>query len=152
MQSSIYRQQKESQRRTVSISQNLPKGFSYLNEIAPTIQSDLRYCSSQNFLGISVNGYNEDVVITSTKTAEALYKVQAELIQQDLSLKIFDAYRPQTAVNHFVYWARQANDTLMKQEYYPKLNTYHLKIHHFDVDFCQDRREETIRYVQQKYG
>ncbi len=36
-----------------------------------------------------------------------------------MGLKLFDAYRPQQAVNHFVRWAKVLNDTLMKQSYYP---------------------------------
>lgn len=106
--------------------QKLPKDFSYLNKIAPSIQHELRYCTNNNFLGYSVNGYHESIVICTTKTAFALKKVQQELLKKDLSLKIFDAYRPQTAVNHFVKWARVINDTLMKQKYYPNINKRHL--------------------------
>ena len=111
---------------TVIFSQTLPEGFSYMKDVAPTITSELRYCSNNNFLGVSVNGYNEDVLITSTKTAKALKKIQIELSKQKLGLKIFDAYRPQTAVNHFVKWARKVNDTIKKQEYYPELNKRNL--------------------------
>jgi len=111
---------------TFSQAQKLPKGFSYVKEIAPTIQSELRYCYDNNFIGTSIEGYNEDILITSTKTANALKKAQAEFLKKGFCLKIFDAYRPQTAVNHFVRWARETNDTLMKQEYYPKLNKRHL--------------------------
>jgi len=32
------------------------------------------------------------------------------------------------------------------------LNPERLSMPDFDIDFCQDRREETIRYVQEKYG
>lgn len=104
----------------------LPEGFSYVNEIAPTIESELRYCNHNNFVGIPIEGYEYDVLITSTKTALALKKVQDELLTKGLSLKIYDAYRPQTAVNHFVKWARVVNDTLMKQQYYPSVNKRHL--------------------------
>ncbi|TYP98209.1 D-Ala-D-Ala dipeptidase VanX [Tenacibaculum adriaticum] len=106
--------------------QKLPKGFSYVKDIAPTIQQELRYCSHNNFVGIPVEGYEENVLITSTLTAKALKKVQDELLKKGLSLKVFDAYRPQTAVNHFVKWARVANDTLTKQQYYPNLNKRNL--------------------------
>ncbi|CAM1352860.1 M15 family metallopeptidase [Tenacibaculum insulae] len=102
--------------------QKLPKGFSYINNVAPTIQQELRYCSTNNFIGSPINGYHESVLICSTQTAKALKKVQSELLKKDLSLKVFDAYRPQTAVNHFVKWARVINDTLMKQIYYPTIN------------------------------
>lgn len=107
-------------------SQNLPKGFSYINDVAPTIQRELRYCNHNNFVGIPVDGYQEDVLITSTLTAKALKKVQDELSKKGLGLKIFDAYRPQSAVNHFVRWAKKVNDTIRKQQYYPKLNKRNL--------------------------
>ncbi len=106
--------------------QSLPKGFSYVNLVAPTIQKELRYCYNNNFIGTSITGYKEDILITSTLTAKALKKVQDELIKNNLSLKIYDAYRPQTAVNHFVKWARVINDTLMKQQYYPNISKRHL--------------------------
>ncbi|CAM1349677.1 M15 family metallopeptidase [Tenacibaculum crassostreae] len=103
-------------------SQNLPKGFSYVKELVPTIKSDLRYCYENNFIGSSITGYNENVLIVTTVTAEALNKVQNELATKNLGLKIFDAYRPQRAVDHFVKWARVLNDTIMKQEYYPDVD------------------------------
>ena len=110
----------------IGTSQELPKGFSYVKDFAPSIQKELRYCSHNNFMGVPVDGYEEPVLITSTKTAMALAKVQKELVKKGLSLKIFDAYRPQTAVNHFVRWARIPNDTLTKKQYYPDVNKRHL--------------------------
>ncbi len=107
-------------------SQELPEGFSYVKDIAPTIQKELRYCYTNNFTGVSVDGYESPVLITSTRTAKALKKVQDELLKKDLSLKVFDAYRPQRAVNHFVRWARVPNDTLTKQQFYPELNKRNL--------------------------
>ena len=77
-------------------------------------------------MGVPVDGYIEPVLITSTKTANALKKVQDQLLKKGLSLKIFDAYRPQSAVNHFVRWAKIPSDTLTKQQYYPKLNKRNL--------------------------
>jgi len=107
-------------------SQKLPKGFSYIKDISPTIQGELRYCHNNNFMGVPVNGYEENTLIATTPTAKALKKVQDELASQKLGLKVYDAYRPQTAVNHFVKWARVINDTLMKQQYYPEVNKRHL--------------------------
>ncbi|MCO7186657.1 M15 family metallopeptidase [Tenacibaculum sp. XPcli2-G] len=107
-------------------SQKLPEGFTYIKEVSPTIQVELRYCHTNNFMGVPVNGYEENILIATTPTAKALKKVQNELANQKLGLKIYDAYRPQTAVNHFVKWARVMNDTLMKQQYYPEVNKRHL--------------------------
>ena len=107
-------------------SQNLPEGFSYINDVSPTIQSELRYCYNNNFMGVPVNGYEENTLIATTATAKALKKVQDELALKKLGLKIYDAYRPQTAVNHFVKWARVMSDTIMKKQYYPEVNKHHL--------------------------
>lgn len=99
--------------------QNLPKGFVYLSNIDKTIQSELRYFSDNNFIGKKIEGYNDNCVIVTKETADALHKVQQILIKKGFSLKIFDAYRPQQAVDHFVRWAKVLDDTLMKKEYYP---------------------------------
>mgnify|MGYP001587860853 CR=1 FL=1 len=104
-----------------TLSQKLPKGFVYLSKIDSTIQSDLRYYTSNNFIGKPIDGYKNNSIIVSKETAKALKTVQKSLIMQGLSLKILDAYRPQQAVNHFVRWARILNDTLMKSEYYPEV-------------------------------
>lgn len=111
---------------TSAFSQQLPQGFSYLNLIAPTIQSELRYCSHNNFMGVPAQGYKENVLIASTSAANALKKAQEDLLKEGFSLKIYDAYRPQDAVNHFVRWAKQPHDTLTKTDYYPKLHKRHL--------------------------
>jgi D-alanyl-D-alanine dipeptidase len=104
-----------------SFTQELPKGFVYLSDIDATIQSELRYLSNNNFIGKTINGYYNNCVIVTKETANALHKVQIILAEKGLSLKIFDAYRPQQAVDHFVKWARVLNDTLMKREYYPEV-------------------------------
>ncbi|WP_024741247.1 M15 family metallopeptidase [Tenacibaculum maritimum] len=106
--------------------QNLPNGFVYLKDIAPSIKSDVRYCSHNNFIGTPIDGYENNIVITTLPTAKALQKVQKKLLSKGLSLKIFDAYRPQRAVNHFVAWAKVLKDTVMKQQYYPKIHKKHL--------------------------
>lgn len=99
--------------------QQLPKGFVYVSEIDPSIQQELRYISNNNFIGSPIDGYEKDVVIVTQPTAKALKKVQQVLLKKQLSLKIYDAYRPQRAVDHFVRWAKVLQDTIQKHEYYP---------------------------------
>ncbi|MCH3884681.1 M15 family metallopeptidase [Tenacibaculum aquimarinum] len=103
------------------IAQELPKGFVYLNNVVPSIETELRYCSHNNFIGIPIDGYQDNVLVISEKAANALKKAQEELLEKGFSLKVFDAYRPQQAVNHFVRWARVLNDTVKKREYYPNV-------------------------------
>ena len=101
--------------------QNLPNGFIYLSSIDQTIQTELRYFSDNNFIGTKIDGYNDNRVIVHRETGDALHRVQQVLLKKGLSLKIFDAYRPQQAVNHFVRWAKVLNDTLKKKKYYPNV-------------------------------
>jgi len=101
--------------------QGLPEGFVYLDEVIPDILYDIRYAGNHNFIGKPITGYEEAQAILSKPAAEALAKVQQELIQKDFMLKIFDAYRPQRAVNHFMEWAKDGEDTLMKSQFYPEI-------------------------------
>lgn len=110
---------------TISYSQ-LPKNFVYIKTIIPDIALEMRYCSDNNFVGKSIEGYNAEVLIMTKPAALALKKVQAELKKQGLGLKVYDAYRPQSAVNHFIKWAKQINDTLMKEQFYPKVDKRNL--------------------------
>ena len=101
------------------VSQHKPDDFVYLLDLEPSIKIELRYFSNNNFIGQPIDGYHRSTIIVSKPTAIALQKVQNDLKKKGLGLKIFDAYRPQQAVNHFVRWAKVLNDTLMKQSYYP---------------------------------
>lgn len=99
----------------------LPNGFVYATDSITDLAVDLRYCNDNNFVGEQIDGYQNEVVIMTAQAAVALKKAQAVLKAQGLGFKIFDAYRPQRAVNHFVRWAKQINDTLMKTHYYPRV-------------------------------
>lgn len=101
--------------------QKLTTGFVYLSDVDKTIKSELRYLTNNNFIGKPITGYNKNCVIVSLETASALKNIQQILLKKKLSLKIFDAYRPQQAVNHFVRWAKDLGDTLMKKQYYPNV-------------------------------
>lgn len=106
----------------VSYANSLPAGFVYLHDIDPTIIQDIRYATAHNFIGSPIKGYGAAECILTRQAAEALSRVQTELLQSKLSLKVFDCYRPQMAVNEFITWSRQPNDQKMKQEFYPRVN------------------------------
>lgn len=109
----------------ISLSSNawaLPSGFIYLDQVSPTIVTQLRYSTSNNFVGKPVQGYLANRTIVTEPTAVALSNVQKELNAYGLGLLIFDAYRPQQAVNNFVVWAEDTADTKTKPQYYPNVN------------------------------
>jgi len=103
-----------------------PEGFVYVEEIIPGIEVKLSYYSNQNFVGDTIDGYRGNKLILTNKAALALQKVQSHLQSQNFCLVVFDGYRPQAAVNHFVRWAKDLNDTLMKSVYYPDVKKQHL--------------------------
>lgn len=105
----------------MSQERNLPQGFVYVKNIIPEVKLDIRYADSNNFIGKPVKGYNQPVAILSQPAAEALKKVQEELSKKGYNLKIFDAYRPQTAVDNFIAWAKDPADTLNKKHFYPQV-------------------------------
>jgi D-alanyl-D-alanine dipeptidase len=100
----------------------LPEGFVYAKTIIPDLVEELRYCTEKNFVGEAIDGYEKPVIIMTLQTANALKKVQDDLKKDGLGIKVFDAYRPQQAVNQFVRWAKVESDTLMKHEYYPQVD------------------------------
>jgi len=104
----------------------LPQGFVYADEMIPDLLLELRYAGSRNFVGKPVDGYLNQCCILTREAADALKKVQEELRPFGLGVKVFDAYRPQMAVDHFVRWARDLKDTGMKQEFYPDVEKTNL--------------------------
>ncbi len=99
--------------------ERLPDGFVYCETVIPDIRVDLRYATTHNFVGEKIDGYRRPRCILTRQAASALRRVQEELRAFGFGLKIFDAYRPQQAVDHFVRWANDTGDTRMKAEFYP---------------------------------
>lgn len=104
---------------TESISR--PADFVNLQKFIPTVVVDVRYAGSDNFVGEPIRGYLKEKIYLSKLAATALARVQAELAEVGLGLKVFDGYRPQRAVNHFVSWAEDLQDTRMQSRYYPSV-------------------------------
>ena len=100
----------------------LPEGFVYVHEVVETAQLDIRYCGENNFVGTRIDGYERPVAILTEEAAAAL-KVAADILEeQGYYIKIFDAYRPQMAVDHFIRWAEDLDDVKMKEKFYPEVD------------------------------
>lgn len=96
--------------------------FDLVKNQIPTIELEVRYIGNHNFTGRPVVGYEQPVVYLTKQATTALQKVQEELKLQGLGLKIFDGFRPQMAVDSFEVWAKDVNDTIAKQEFYPDVD------------------------------
>ncbi len=105
---------------------NRPDTFVEITEIIPDVILEIRYFGEHNFLGTRVDGYLAPKCYLTRPAAEALALVQKDLRPFALSLKIYDCYRPQQAVDHFVRWAKDIDDTKMRKEFYPTVDKRNL--------------------------
>jgi zinc D-Ala-D-Ala dipeptidase len=111
---------------TQGTSQKMLKEFIDLKELVPAVALDIRYATAHNFVGVPIDGYSAPKCLITRKAAEALARVQDDLKSFFFALKIYDCYRPQRAVTHFVRWAADINDTKMKKEFYPTVDKKNL--------------------------
>ncbi len=95
--------------------------FVLLSDAVPDAILEIRYYSTYNFVGERIDGYEEPVALMTREAAEALREVSEDAAELGYRLKIYDAYRPQAAVSHFVRWAKDPDDTRMKAYFYPEL-------------------------------
>ncbi|MCT1532074.1 M15 family metallopeptidase [Sphingobacterium daejeonense] len=105
-----------------AVQKEIPASFVDLKTSIPNMEIDLRYHGSHNFLGRPVDGYDAVRVYITKEAATAMMAIQKELNSKGFGIKVFDAYRPQKAVNNFKAWALDIADTLAKQEFYPNVD------------------------------
>ena len=96
--------------------------FVTLIDAVPDAILEIRYYGTYNFVGSRIDGYLEPTALLTKQAAEALRAVSDDVKAQGYRLKIYDAYRPQRGVDHFVRWAANTADTLMKAYFYPDLD------------------------------
>ena len=96
-------------------------GFVSVSELVPDVILEIRYYSTFSFVGERIDGYEEPIALLTKEAAAALNNVSEAVQKKGYRLKIFDAYRPVRAVQHFVRWAKDPNDPRMKENFYPQL-------------------------------
>lgn len=106
--------------------EGMPRDFVDVAAVISDAVYDIRYYGTDNFVGARVDGYEAPKCILTKKAAAALAGVAADLKPFGFKLRIYDCYRPQMAVDHFVRWAADINDTKMKKKYYPKVDKRNL--------------------------
>ena len=96
--------------------------FVEVTDVIPEAILEIRYYSTYNFIGTRIPGYEAPIAILTKEATDSLKQVSIDLMKQGYRLKIFDGYRPQKAVDYFMVWAKDLNDTLMKRYFYPELD------------------------------
>ena len=113
--------------------------FVNLTDAVPDAILEIRYYSTYNFVGARIDGYEEPTALITRVAADSLRAVSDDVIQLGYRLKIYDAYRPQKGVDHFVRWAANVSDTLMKPYFYPDLDKSVL----FDQEYIMEKSGHT---------
>ncbi|WP_245284350.1 M15 family metallopeptidase [Bradyrhizobium sp. WSM2254] len=101
--------------------QSLPGGFVYLRDIDPAIIQDIRYATSNNFVGRPLAGYGAGECVVKREVGLRLKAVQQDLAAQNLSLKMFDCYRPARASLDMVAWSQNGRETAAERRYNPRI-------------------------------
>src|SRR4029450_1696900 len=113
----------------------VPPGFVDAGAGVAGLVVDMRYFGDKNFVGERIDGYERARCVLSAPAASALVTVQRDLAARGLGLKVFDCYRPQRAVAHFVRWAQRIDDVKRKREFYPDVDKRDL----FKEGYISDR-------------
>lgn len=121
-----------------------PQEFVALSSVDPTIIQEMRYTTPHNFVGEVVDGYRQPLCIVTRPAAEALRRAQVALVAQGYSLKVYDCYRPQRAVDHFVRWAQDLADERMKDEFYPQVDKSRLFLDGYIAEKSGHSRGSTV--------
>jgi D-alanyl-D-alanine dipeptidase len=96
-------------------------GLVDIRELAPDIALDIRYAGPDNFVGARIDGYGAPRCLLLRPVAQALARVEQTLRAQQQRLLIFDCYRPQRAVAHFMRWASDLPEQSTRAAYYPRI-------------------------------
>lgn len=97
----------------------LPDGFCYVHDVVDDVILDIRYAGNHNFVGEPIDGYLAPYAIMTVEAAQALKMAADEFRSMGYRIKVFDAYRPRSAVMHFVRWSKAGDDMRMQAEFYP---------------------------------
>ncbi len=97
-----------------------------IKKISPSIIIQMKYFTTDNFVGDIINGYEANKCLLLKEAANSLKKAQSLAIKKGLSLMVHDCYRPQRGVNHFIRWSKNPNDRKTKKKYYPNIKKQRL--------------------------
>ncbi|MBP5482815.1 MAG: M15 family metallopeptidase [Bacteroidales bacterium] len=113
-------------------------------ELVPDAILEIRYFGTYNFVGERIDGYKAPTALLTKEAAAALKEVSDYVMAQGFRLKIYDAYRPQMSVDHFVRWAADIPDTLMRAYFYPDVDKSLLFVREYIMEKSGHTRGSTV--------
>ena len=120
-------------------SEAIEAGFVVLTDVVPDAIIEARYFGTYNFVGARVDGYLEPTALMTRQAADSLKAVSDEVMALGYRLKVYDAYRPQCAVDHFMRWGADLSDTAMRPYFYPNVDKSRL----FELDYIAEKSGHT---------
>ncbi len=119
-------------------------GFVNISDVVPDVILEIRYYSTYNFIGDRIDGYKAPIALLTKQAAAALKSASDEAIRKGYRLKVYDAYRPQRAVDHLVRWAEDISDIRMKEIFYPDISKKNLFSLGFIAEHSGHSRGSTV--------
>ena len=113
--------------------------FVAITDIVPDAILEIRYYGTYNFVGTRIDGYLAPTALLTRRAADSLKAVSDDVISLGYRLKIYDAYRPQMGVDHFVRWAADVADTTMRRYFYPDVDKSRL----FELEYIMAKSGHT---------
>lgn len=118
--------------------------FVNITDVVPDVILEIRYFGTFNFVGSRIDGYEQPTALLCREAADSLLAVSNDLKTQGYRLKIYDAYRPQRAVDHFVRWGKALDDTLMRRYFYPQVDKKDLFAKRYIDEYSGHSRGATL--------
>ena len=113
--------------------------FVAITDVVPDAILEIRYYGTYNFVGTRIDGYLAPTALLTRQAADSLKAVSDDVISLGYRLKIYDAYRPQMGVDHFVRWAADVADTTMRRYFYPDVDKSRL----FELEYIMAKSGHT---------
>ena len=117
------------------VPENDNSNFVMITDVMPDAILEIRYYSTYNFVGTRIDGYLAPVALLTRRAADSLRAVSDEVKKMGYRLKIYDAYRPQMGVDHFLRWGADLSDTAMKRYFYPNVDKSRL----FELEYIAEK-------------
>jgi len=118
--------------------------FVMLADVIPDAILEIRYYGTYNFVGKRIDGYHAPTALLTRQAADSLKAVSDDVMKLGYRLKIYDAYRPQEGVDHFVRWSKEVSDTTMKPYFYPDLDKSVLFEQQYIMTYSGHTRGSTV--------
>ncbi len=95
------------------------EGFVDLREAIPGLSVEARYATPNNLTGAPMPGYDRPTAVGTVEMAQALSRALTLAKRMGFGLLVYDAYRPQRAVDRLVSWCAEPEDPAARERWHP---------------------------------